>query len=91
MTETVGVTFDVDALRRKYAEERARRLRPDGIAQYVEMTGAFARFADDPWADGRFAREPLTDEVDVADHRRRLRRAVDRGAAASSSASKACG
>ncbi len=66
MTETVGVTFDVDALRRKYAEERARRLRPDGIAQYVEMTGAFARFAEDPWADGKFDREPLTDEVDVA-------------------------
>ena len=66
MTETVGVTFDVDALRRKYAEERALRLRPDGIAQYVEMTGAFARFADDPWADGKFDREPLTDEVDVA-------------------------
>ncbi|WP_156734809.1 NAD(P)-binding protein, partial [Mycobacterium sp. E183] len=64
MTETVS--FDVDALRRKYAEERARRLRPDGIAQYVETAGAFARFADDPWADGEFTREPLTDEVDVA-------------------------
>lgn len=66
MTETVGVTFDVDALRRKYAEERARRLRPDGIAQYVETAGAFACFADDPWVDGNFVREPLTDEVDVA-------------------------
>ena len=66
MTETVGVTFDVDALRQKYAEERALRLRPDGIAQYVETAGAFARFAEDPWVDGKFAREPLTDEVDVA-------------------------
>ncbi len=65
MTETVGVTFDVDALRRRYAEERARRLRPDGIAQYVETSGAFARFAEDPWVDGNFTREPLTDEVDV--------------------------
>ncbi|OBI51801.1 NAD(P)/FAD-dependent oxidoreductase [Mycobacterium sp. E796] len=63
---TVGVTFDVDALRRKYAEERARRLRPDGIAQYVETAGAFARLAEDPWVDGAFTREPLTDEVDVA-------------------------
>src|SRR6202012_4569718 len=61
-----GVTFDVDALRRKYAEERARRLRPDGIAQYVETEGVFARFAEDPWKDGEFDREPLTDEVDVA-------------------------
>jgi cation diffusion facilitator CzcD-associated flavoprotein CzcO len=66
LTETVGVTFDVDALRQRYAEERARRLRPDGIAQYVETAGAFARFAEDPWVDGTFTREPLTDEVDVA-------------------------
>lgn len=58
--------FDVDALRRKYAEERARRLRPDGIGQYVEVAGKFARFADDPWADDGFTRAPLTDEVDVA-------------------------
>ena len=61
-----GVEFDVDALRQKYAEERARRLRPDGIAQYVEITGVFADFADDPWSDSRFTREPLTDDVDVA-------------------------
>ncbi len=66
MTETVGQALDVDALRRRYAEERARRLRADGVAQYVEMTGAFARFAEDPWANGDLAREPLTDDVDVA-------------------------
>jgi cation diffusion facilitator CzcD-associated flavoprotein CzcO len=60
------VTIDVDRLRRKYADERARRLRPDGIAQYVEVTGRFAKFAEDPWADSVFTREPLTDEVDVA-------------------------
>ncbi len=62
----MGCAFDVDALRAKYAEERARRLRPDGIGQYVEIAGEFARFADDPWVDGEFTREPLTDEVDVA-------------------------
>ncbi|BBZ46501.1 flavin-containing monooxygenase [Mycobacterium parmense] len=66
MTETVGAGLDVDALRRKYAQERARRLRPDGISQYVQTTGAFARFAEDPWAHGRVDREPLTDEIDVA-------------------------
>ncbi|MCV7199159.1 flavin-containing monooxygenase [Mycobacterium angelicum] len=66
MTETIGCALDVDALRQKYAEERARRLRPDGIAQYVEIAGDFARFGDDPWADPGFTREPLTDEVDVA-------------------------
>lgn len=66
LTQTSRAPFDVDALRRKYAEERARRLRPDGIAQYVETAGAFARFAEDPWADGSFTRDPRTDEVDVA-------------------------
>jgi cation diffusion facilitator CzcD-associated flavoprotein CzcO len=66
LTETVGAALDVDALRHKYAEERARRLRPDGIAQYVETAGDFARFAEDPWVDWDLDREPLTDEVDVA-------------------------
>jgi cation diffusion facilitator CzcD-associated flavoprotein CzcO len=60
------VAFDVDALREKYAFERDRRLRPDGIAQFVEIAGAFAGFAEDPWSDPGFTREPLSDEVDVA-------------------------
>ena len=66
MTENAGRPFDVDALRRKYADERDRRLRPDGIAQYVEIAGEFARFGEDPWVDGKFAREPICDQVDVA-------------------------
>jgi len=66
VTGTVGRTLDVEALRQKYALERGRRLRPDGIGQYVEIAGEFARFADDPWADKNFTRQPVTDEVDVA-------------------------
>jgi hypothetical protein len=31
------LSFDPDALREKYAHERDRRLRPDGIDQYVEI------------------------------------------------------
>ena len=60
------MTFDPDTLRGKYALERARRLRADGLAQYVEITGPFARFAEDPWADAAFTREPIADEVQVA-------------------------
>lgn len=41
-----GATFDPDALRQRYAEERARRLRSDGIAQYVEIAGRFASFGE---------------------------------------------
>jgi hypothetical protein len=64
--EPDGLGFDPEALRAKYARERQRRLRSDGIAQYVETTGAFAQFAQDPWADAGFSREPIDDEVDVA-------------------------
>lgn len=60
------MAFDVDALRKKYAFERDRRLRPDGIAQYVEITGPFAGLARDPWSDPNFSRDPLSDDVDVA-------------------------
>ena len=59
-------TFDPDALRAKYAEERRRRLRADGIWQYVQVTGVFREFGDDPWADPDFTRDPITDSVDVA-------------------------
>ena len=57
---------DLEGLRQKYAEERARRLRPDGIGQYVETEGVFAGFADDPWSDPGFERSPVIDDVDVA-------------------------
>ena len=60
------VAFDADALREKYARERDKRLRPDGIAQYVEIAGPFADFAEDPWSEPQFTRAPLTDDVDVA-------------------------
>ena len=58
--------FDPEALRRKYREERDKRLRPDGLSQYVEMKGRFAHFERDPWVEPGFTREPLTDEVEVA-------------------------
>ena len=67
MTSTSSAdTFDPDALRTKYAEERQRRLRSDGISQYVEITGAFSKFGEDPWADPDFSRDPIADFVDVA-------------------------
>ena len=41
-------SFDPEALRAKYREERDKRLRRDGNAQYREVAGAFAHFVDDP-------------------------------------------
>ncbi len=58
-------TIDRDALRAKYAEERAKRLRPDGNNQYVEVTGQFAHYVDDIYTPP-VEREPLRDEVTVA-------------------------
>ena len=57
--------FDPDALRRKYREERDKRLREDGNEQYIEVKGEFEHFLDDPYAKPGFEREPLTDEVEV--------------------------
>jgi cation diffusion facilitator CzcD-associated flavoprotein CzcO len=43
------------AAQQKYAEEAAKRLRPDGLAQYVELKDAesdrFRALGEDPWAD----------------------------------------
>ena len=60
-----ATSFDPDALRAKYREERDRRLRDDGNDQYVEVKGKFAHFLDDPYAEPGFERAPLQDEVEV--------------------------
>jgi cyclohexanone monooxygenase len=57
--------FDPDELRRRYEFERDKRLRADGNEQYVEMTGQFARYLEDPYTHP-VDREPLTDTVEVA-------------------------
>jgi cation diffusion facilitator CzcD-associated flavoprotein CzcO len=57
--------FDPDALREKYREEREKRLRPDGNDQYLEVTGEFSHFVDDPYVEPGYTRAPLSDEVDV--------------------------
>ena len=65
MTTTGPPAFDADVLRRRYREERDRRLRANGNRQYTEITGALARFDADPHAPTRPERDPLTDHVDV--------------------------
>jgi cation diffusion facilitator CzcD-associated flavoprotein CzcO len=58
-------TVDKAAIRRKYLEERDKRLRPDGNDQYLRLTGRFAHYLEDPYT-ARVAREPKTDHVTVA-------------------------
>jgi cyclohexanone monooxygenase len=57
---------DIEALRRRYAAERQKRLRPDAMSQYQELAGRFRDFDYDPHADAELKREPVTQEVDVA-------------------------
>jgi len=53
--------IDKDALRRKYAEERAKRLRPDGNDQYVRVAGEFGNYLADPYT-------PVVDRAPKHDH-----------------------
>ena len=59
------LVFDPDALRERYRVERDKRLREDANEQYVEMTGTFAHYLEDPYVDEKAERKPVTDEVDV--------------------------
>jgi cation diffusion facilitator CzcD-associated flavoprotein CzcO len=57
--------IDKEALKRRYAEERAKRLRPDGNAQYLQLKGQLAHYAEDPHTPFR-ERQPVRDHVTVA-------------------------
>ena len=53
------------ALRRRYARERDKRLRPDGNDQYLELKGQFSQLLEDPYTP-RTERDPRRDHVTVA-------------------------
>ena len=63
--ESSASTFNPQELRRRYSEERDRRLRSDGTEQYVEMTGKFAHYLEDPYITSAPVREPLQEDVEV--------------------------
>ena len=54
--------IDYDALRKRYEQERNKRLRGDGNAQYSELKGN-ADFDRDPFADPDFSREPVSGDT----------------------------
>ena len=57
--------LDKAAIKDRYAEERAKRLRPDGNAQYQRLQGKFESYAEDPHTPVR-PREPVNDHVTFA-------------------------
>ncbi|MCX7863870.1 MAG: NAD(P)/FAD-dependent oxidoreductase, partial [Novosphingobium sp.] len=58
-------TIDFEALKRKYEEERQKRLRADAMDQYAALEGEFAHFDTDPFVEPGFTREPVSREADV--------------------------
>ena len=57
--------IDIEALREKYAQERAKRLRPEGAGQYLELKGDFAEFYEiDPYSPAP-VRDPIDDDAEV--------------------------
>ncbi len=69
MPDNSGIAFggavDKAALRRKYLEERDKRLRADGNEQYLRLEGRLAHYLEDPYTPLR-PREPRTDHVTFA-------------------------
>jgi cation diffusion facilitator CzcD-associated flavoprotein CzcO len=57
--------FDPADLRRKYAEERERRLRADGNDQYQEIKGRLERYNQDPYVKPGFTRPALHEQLDA--------------------------
>lgn len=56
-----ATTLDKTALKKKYAEERDKRLRADGNAQYMRLEGTFDDLAVDPYT-------PLKERAPKKDH-----------------------
>ena len=50
--ETVG-QVDALQLQERYGKERAKRLRPEGVSQYIDLSisDKFKRYDEDPWLD----------------------------------------
>lgn len=60
-----GFDIDFEALTRRYEEEKQKRVRTDGMAQYRQFDGEFAHLARDLRADAAFTRTPAIAETEV--------------------------
>ncbi|MEM6582526.1 MAG: NAD(P)/FAD-dependent oxidoreductase [Pseudomonadota bacterium] len=58
--------FDPDTVRNRFLAERDKRLRKDANDQFIEVTGEFSNYKDDPYIEEVLERDPLTDTVQVA-------------------------
>lgn len=60
-----GLSAQQIALLEKYAVERARRIRADGLAQFQRTEGEFAHFLDDIHSATALQRAPIQQQADV--------------------------
>ncbi|MBS0222055.1 MAG: NAD(P)/FAD-dependent oxidoreductase [Proteobacteria bacterium] len=61
-----NLEFDPVALKRKYEQERDKRIVPEGHDQYVPtIEGRFADYGKDPWVSPGFSRAALNDHTEV--------------------------
>ena len=58
------MAVDTEFLRRKYKEERDKRIRSDGNEQYIEITEGFGHYQDDPYTP-LVEREPVHRDAEV--------------------------
>jgi cation diffusion facilitator CzcD-associated flavoprotein CzcO len=65
MTEQESDQAAIAEARERYRQERAKRLRAEGQAQYRELKGDYAEFDRDPFADPGFSRDAITEECEV--------------------------
>jgi cation diffusion facilitator CzcD-associated flavoprotein CzcO len=65
MTMVADVEGRMDELHAKYIEERNKRLRKEGVEQYVEMEHPFIGDIEDPYVEEKLERAPIEEDVDV--------------------------
>ena len=65
MTDPDATVDPLEAARERYQQERAKRLRSDGMDQFQELRGDLAEFDRDPFADPDLRRDPVERDVDV--------------------------
>jgi hypothetical protein len=58
--------FNPEALRKKYHDEREKRMDHAGSRKYVKLRGNFDRLYKDPNANPDYKRDPVKKEMDFA-------------------------
>lgn len=57
--------IDLEAIKARYAAERAKRLRTDGVGQFTQPKGRYARFVEDVLTPQPIPRDPIKKDTKV--------------------------